>query len=74
MMITGDHPTTAVRIAEDLGIVEPGTTAVTGTELDALSADELRDVTRSTSVYARVVPQNKLQIVDASRPTVRSLP
>jgi Ca2+-transporting ATPase len=65
MMITGDHPTTAVRIAEDLGIVEPGTKAVTGTELDALSADELRDVTRTTSVYARVAPQNMLQLVDA---------
>jgi Ca2+-transporting ATPase len=65
MMITGDHPTTAVRIAEDLGIVEPGAKAVTGTELDALSVDEPRDVTRTTSVYARVAPQNKLQIVDA---------
>jgi Ca2+-transporting ATPase len=65
MMITGDHPTTAVRIAEDLGIVEPGAKAVTGTELDTLSADELRDVTSTTSVYARVAPQNKLQIVDA---------
>jgi magnesium-transporting ATPase (P-type) len=65
IMITGDHPTTAARIAEDLGIVEHGAAAVTGAELDILSADRLREVTATTSVYARVAPQNKLQIVDA---------
>ncbi|MCV7319336.1 haloacid dehalogenase [Mycolicibacterium confluentis] len=65
MMITGDHPTTAARIAADLGIVEPGATALTGTELDALPPDQLEEVTATTSVYARVAPRNKLQIVDA---------
>jgi len=65
MMITGDHPTTAARIAEDLGIVGTGATAVTGAELDALSPDQLQEVTATTSVYARVAPRNKLQIVDA---------
>ncbi|MFD7307129.1 cation-translocating P-type ATPase [Promicromonospora sp. NPDC059942] len=65
MMITGDHPVTATRIASDLGIVEPGARAVTGTELDALDAAGLRETTRGVSVYARVAPQNKLQIVDA---------
>lgn len=65
IMITGDHPTTAARIAEDLGIVEHDAAAVTGAELDTLSADRLREVTATTSVYARVAPQNKLQIVDA---------
>ncbi|WNG87578.1 cation-translocating P-type ATPase [Mycobacterium sp. ITM-2016-00317] len=65
MMITGDHPTTAARIAEDLGIVGPGAVAVTGAELDALSPDRLAQVTAATSVYARVAPRNKLQIVDA---------
>ena len=65
MMITGDHPATAERIAEDLGIVEPGSTAVTGAQLDALDATRLREVTATTSVYARVAPQNKLQIVDS---------
>ena len=43
----------------------PGASAVTGAELDALSAERLREVTATTSVYARVAPQNKLQIVDA---------
>ena len=65
IMITGDHPVTAARIAEDLGIVGPGATAVTGTELDALSPDRLEAVVATTSVYARVAPRNKLQIVDA---------
>ncbi|ABM16628.1 ATPase, P-type (transporting), HAD superfamily, subfamily IC [Mycolicibacterium vanbaalenii PYR-1] len=65
MMITGDHPTTAARIAEDLGIVGRGAPAVTGAELDTLSPGQLQDVTATTSVYARVAPRNKLQIVDA---------
>jgi magnesium-transporting ATPase (P-type) len=65
IMITGDHPVTATRIATDLGIVEPGARAVTGTELDGLDGPGLRETTRTVSVYARVAPQNKLQIVDA---------
>jgi len=65
MMITGDHPTTAARIAADLGIAEPGARAVTGQELDGLSAEQLQAVAATTSVYARVAPKHKLQIVDA---------
>ena len=65
LMITGDHPATARRIAEDLGVVAPGARAITGPELDALSEAELREAVRTVSVYARVAPQNKLQIVNA---------
>ncbi|MDQ0092484.1 cation-translocating P-type ATPase [Paeniglutamicibacter psychrophenolicus] len=65
VMITGDHPVTAARIASDLGICEPGQRAVTGAQLDQLDAAALRSVTASTSVYARVSPHNKLQIIDA---------
>ena len=65
MMITGDHPLTAARIATDLGIVPAGTRAVTGPELDALSPEQATEVIRETSVYARVAPRNKLAIVDA---------
>ena len=65
VMITGDHPLSAARIAGDLGIAEPGERAVTGAELDELDADGLRALTRNTSVYARVAPQNKLQIITA---------
>jgi Ca2+-transporting ATPase len=63
--VTGDYPTTAARIAQDLGIVEPGGKVVTGAELDAMSPGQLPDVTATTSVYARVAPKNKLQIVKA---------
>jgi Ca2+-transporting ATPase len=65
IMITGDHPTTASRIAADLGIIELGDRALTGAELDTLDASALRDVTRDVSVYARVSPQHKLKLVDA---------
>ncbi|HEY7759058.1 MAG TPA: cation-translocating P-type ATPase [Burkholderiales bacterium] len=65
IMITGDHPRTATRIASDLGIVEAGATALTGVELDALDDAAFAEAARSTSVYARVAPEHKLRIVDA---------
>jgi P-type Ca2+ transporter type 2C len=65
IMITGDHPTTASRIAADLGIIEAGGRAVTGAELDTLDDDELRALTREVCVYARVAPQHKLRLVDS---------
>ena len=65
IMITGDHPTTAGRIAADLGIVERGGRAVSGAELDTLDDQALAEVTREVSVYARVSPQHKLRLVDA---------
>ena len=65
IMITGDHPRTALRIATDLGIVPPGSHAVTGLELDDLDEVGWRDVVRTTSVFARVSPEHKLNIVDA---------
>jgi Ca2+-transporting ATPase len=65
VMITGDHPVTAARIAADLGIVAEGERAVTGAELDALDPAGLAATVRRSSVYARVAPRNKLQIVDA---------
>jgi Ca2+-transporting ATPase len=65
LMITGDHPRTAVRIAGDLGIVEPGARALTGAELEAAGEAELEAAVRDVSVYARVAPEHKLRIVDA---------
>ena len=65
IMITGDHPRTAARIAADLGIVEAGAPALTGSELDALDDAAFADAVRKTSVYARVSPAHKLRIVDA---------
>jgi calcium-translocating P-type ATPase len=65
IMITGDHPHTAARIAADLGIVEPGGAVLTGAELDALDEKGFVEAVRRTSVYARVAPAHKLRIVDA---------
>jgi potassium/sodium efflux P-type ATPase len=70
LMITGDHPRTAARIATDLGIAAPAegqsvAPALSGLELDALDEAAFAKRVRSTSVYARVAPEHKLRIVDA---------
>src|SRR5690606_16381052 len=65
IMITGDHPRTAARIAADLGIVPAGAGALTGTELDELDDAGFAEAIRNTSVFARVAPAHKLRIVDA---------
>ncbi|MGF6221393.1 cation-translocating P-type ATPase [Pseudomonas sp. YL-218 TE3947] len=65
IMITGDHPRTAARIAEDLGIIQAGGGALTGADLDELDDAALAEAVKSTSVYARVAPSHKLRIVDA---------
>ncbi|HEU5084782.1 MAG TPA: HAD-IC family P-type ATPase, partial [Acidimicrobiales bacterium] len=65
IMITGDHPVTAVRIAADLGIVEPGAPVRAGAELEALDDATFAETVRDVSVYARVSPEHKLRIVDA---------
>jgi Ca2+-transporting ATPase len=65
VMITGDHPGTAVAIASELGIAEPGAIAATGARLHAMDDDELLETVREVSVYARVSPDHKLRIVDA---------
>ncbi|MGX7013274.1 cation-translocating P-type ATPase [Vagococcus silagei] len=65
VMITGDHKTTAVAIAREIGIFKDNDLAYTGQELDALTEEELmRDLER-VSVYARVSPENKIRIVRA---------
>jgi P-type Ca2+ transporter type 2C len=64
VMITGDHPLTALQIARELGITETGT-ALTGQELERLSVEELKGVVEKVSVYARVSPEHKLKIVQA---------
>jgi len=64
IMITGDHPLTAERIAQDLGIVQDGR-VVTGVELSQMTDDELEEITDDVNVYARVSPEHKLRIVTA---------
>lgn len=65
VMITGDHKVTATAIARQIGIYSDGDIAVTGTELDAMSDEELGEKIENISVYARVSPENKIRIVDA---------
>jgi magnesium-transporting ATPase (P-type) len=65
LMITGDHPNTATRIATNLGIAAEGKRALTGAELEALDDAGLREAVQDVSVYARVAPEHKLRIVDA---------
>ncbi len=65
IMITGDHPRTALRIATDLGINEKGQTVLSGLELDALDDAAFAAAVQKTSVYARVSPTHKLRIVAA---------
>lgn len=64
IMITGDHPLTAERIARDLGIAKDGPT-ITGKQLSSMSDAELRKTAISANVYARVAPEHKLRIVSA---------
>jgi Ca2+-transporting ATPase len=65
IMITGDHPITAMAIARELGVIEEGERAVTGLELEKASNEALREMVREVSVYARVAPEHKLRIVQA---------
>ena len=64
VMITGDHPLTAKAVAGELNVFQRGS-VVTGTELDAISDDVLRERVGDIEVYARVSPAHKLRVVGA---------
>jgi Ca2+-transporting ATPase len=63
VMITGDYPVTAAKIAREIGL--PDDLVMTGAELDALDAAALERRVPSVSVFARVVPEQKLRLVQA---------
>ncbi len=65
VMITGDHKATAVAIAKDLGILCEGDEAITGSELEEMSDEDLIKNVRKYAVYARVSPEHKVRIVKA---------
>jgi Ca2+-transporting ATPase len=67
VMITGDHPDTALAIARDLGIAQPDERVVPGVELDTINDEELSRRVETTPVYARVTAEHKLRIVNALR-------
>jgi len=67
VMITGDHPATALAVARATGIAAPNDNAVSGTEMDRLSEDEFAARVSTIAVYARVMPEHKLRVVKALR-------
>ena len=67
IMITGDHKTTALAIAKELGITDEDGEALSGDEIDALTPEELQEKVKTVHVFARVSPENKVQIVTAIR-------
>ncbi len=64
-MITGDYRKTAEHIAHATGILEPGDESLEGSEVAALSDEQLQERVRTTSVFARIRPQDKFRIIKA---------
>jgi cation-transporting ATPase I len=64
MMITGDHPRTARRIADELGLLG-GLAVLSGPELDVMSDEEVDDALPGVGVVARATPSHKVRIVKA---------
>jgi magnesium-transporting ATPase (P-type) len=67
VMITGDHPLTALAIARDLGLASAADEVITGVDLIAAPPESLPDLIARTKVFARVAPHQKLEIVNAAR-------
>ena len=67
IMITGDHRVTALAIARDLGIAQDESQVMSGDEIDQLSLEQLQEKVKVVRVFARVSPENKVNIVKAIR-------
>ncbi len=65
VMITGDHPATAVAIARDIGLWEDKDVVITGAEMDQLDRQRLEAIVERVRVVARATAENKLRIVEA---------
>lgn len=65
VMITGDHPLTAIAVAREIGLWTNGDEALSGPELQVLSDDELGPRVARVRVFARTTPEQKLRIVRA---------
>ncbi|HEY4489900.1 MAG TPA: HAD-IC family P-type ATPase [Candidatus Paceibacterota bacterium] len=65
VIITGDHALTAKSVANEIGIPADKENILEGKELEELSSAELREKCRNVSIFARVAPNHKLQIIDA---------
>ncbi|OEZ63553.1 cation-translocating P-type ATPase [Duganella sp. HH105] len=67
VMITGDHPATALAIARQAGIADGAGTLLSGEELAAMDDAALRARLAGTTVYCRIAPEQKLRLVQALR-------
>ncbi len=67
IMVTGDHPVTALAISRDLGLASRPSQVVTGSELSKMSPEELDRTIQTARVFARVAPHQKLELVTAAR-------
>lgn len=65
IMVTGDHPQTAMAIASKVGIISTNNQIITGSELDNMSDEQLQNAIRTISIFARTTPDNKYRIVSA---------
>ncbi len=63
VMVTGDHPATALAVAHEVGI--PPSRVLTGLELEKMPEERLRQAVRETNIFARVAPEHKLRLVEA---------
>ncbi|MBM3184361.1 MAG: cation-transporting P-type ATPase, partial [Chlamydiae bacterium] len=63
LMITGDHPKTAVSVAEKIGIASKEDGSLTGQEIEALTDDELFQKLEKKTVLARILPEHKYRVV-----------
>jgi magnesium-transporting ATPase (P-type) len=66
-MVTGDHPQTALAIARNLGLADKSTEVMTSTELSEQLLHHRQDIIKTIRVFARVTPDQKLQLVNAAR-------
>lgn len=66
-MVTGDHPVTALAICRDLGMADDPSQVVTGADLQSMSPQKVEETIRSARVFARVAPDQKLQLVNAAK-------
>lgn len=67
IVVTGDHPLTALAIARELGLATRADEVVSGADLVAATPESLPDIIQRTRVFARVAPHQKLEIVNAAR-------
>ncbi len=64
IMLTGDHPITASSIAQKIGLKNPHK-IITGPEMENLEASELAELAKQSSIFSRVMPSQKLRLVEA---------